>query len=188
MPSLSQLEQRIFEVEGLRVSLTGPVNGHPDYGDAPCEGSQRLTAFKQRFHARYPGVDIVVFDGLGRRARGSCLVGNVRASYDLERIDKQTGCYKEYVHCLNDALRIARASIFNEAAPPDPYAVLGVAPGCPDQEWERAYARLSARLRASRIDQPGLDPAFVEFAWERAQLVDWAREQIAAQRQLALAA
>ncbi|MFZ2057499.1 MAG: class I SAM-dependent DNA methyltransferase [Acidimicrobiales bacterium] len=94
MPSVSQVEDQIEEVEGFRVRFVSPDGTDPtrrrvdDYAYANA-GNRKWTVAKwrkTRFTPTYWKFDVEVFDGSGRPAHGKTLLSNLRATYTQEQM------------------------------------------------------------------------------------------------------
>jgi hypothetical protein len=183
MKSLHHIEQRIFEVDGIRAELSGPVSGHADYWTNKFNGDKRVTEFKSRFAQRYPNVSIVLYDGVGRDAHGGYLLKNLRATYEFSWIQDTVHLYDLLVRQQQEQIKSLKKASGQSAgageatpAEPDPYEVLGVASDCSDEEIVQAYKRRITRFHPDKLS--GLDEAIIAFGNERAQLINRARDQI----------
>lgn len=187
MKSLHHIEQRIFEVDGVRAALSGPVNGHADYWTNKYSGDNKVTEFKSRFAQRYPGVAVVLYDGIGHVAHGSYLLKNLRATYEFGWIQEAVCLYDLLVHqqdekisSLEKALEQPAEAREETSAEADPYVTLGLDSGCSDDEVTLAFRRMIARFHPDKLS--GLDPAIIAFGNERAQMINDARVRIMQER------
>ncbi|MFN3791959.1 J domain-containing protein [Massilia sp.] len=183
MKSLSHIEQRIFEVDGIRAELTGPVNGHPDYWTNRFSGDKTLKEFRDRFSKRYPGVSIKVYDGIGHVASGKYLLKNLRATHTFDWVREKLALYSDAINYLAEqveALEHAANAAATTPPEPDPYEVLGIAPGCTDGEIKIAYQRKISRFHPDKLS--GLDEAIVAFGNQQAQAINHARDRILQER------
>lgn len=185
MSSLTYIEQRIFDVDGIRASLSGSATGLDEYWTNRFSGDKTVAEFKKRFAKRYPAVDIELYDGRGGIAHGNRLMKNLRATHDFDWVRSAAIVYDEFIASLMDALKQTLHSSDAEPAPPDPYDVLGVDRNSSDHDIKRAYQRLISRFHTDRLESLQLDPAFIQFATERTQMINRAREQIREQRSAA---
>jgi hypothetical protein len=193
MKSLHHIEQRIFEVDGIRASLSGPVSGHADYWTNKFNGDKKVSEFKTRFAQRYPDVTIVLYDGIGHVAHGLLLLKNLRATYELAWIQNTVYLYdllvheqQEQIESLKKALEQSTAAANLTPPEPDPYTILGVDRSCSDEEIKQAYQRKITRFHPDKLS--GLDDAIKAFGNERAQLINRARDQILDERKESKAA
>jgi hypothetical protein len=183
MKSLHHIEQRIFEVDGIRAELSGPVSGHADYWTNKFNGDKRVTEFKSRFAQRYPDVSIVLYDGVGRDAHGGYLLKNLRATYEFDWIQDTVYLYallvqeqQKQIESLKEAMGESTGTGNLTPAEPDPYEILGAAPGSSDEEIAQAYKRKITRFHPDKLS--GLDEAIIAFGNERSQMINRARDQI----------
>lgn len=179
MKSLHHIEQRIFEVDGVRAALSGPVNGHADYWTNKYSGDNKVTEFKSRFAKRYPGVAVVLYDGIGHVAHGSYLLKNLRATYEFGWIQEAVCLYDLLVHQQDEKIASLRKAP-EQTVEADPYFTLGLDSGCSDEEVTLAYRRKIARFHPDKLS--GLDPAIIAFGNERAQMINDARVRIMEER------
>ena len=182
MPSLIQVEQSIFDVDGIRVALSGPVTGLQDYWVNRMNGDKSVSEFKTRFFGRYPNVDIELCDGLGRVANGNRMMKNLRVTYEFDWIQESTAAHDQYMVSLKNALRAATQAGNVALADPDPYEILSVNRNSTDQEIKDAHRVQIRRFHTDRLGGMGLDAAFIQFGNERSQLINRARDQIAEER------
>lgn len=183
MKSLFHIEQRIFDVDGIRAELSGPVSGHPDYWTNRLNGDKNLKEFKDRFTKRYPGVSIVVYDGTGQEAHGNYLLKNLRATYEFDWIQERFQLFalfmrqqQERIEALEQAASAGPATL----PEPDAYALLGVASDCTDAELKAAYQRKISRFHPDKLS--GLDEAIIAFGNQQAQAINRARDRILQER------
>jgi hypothetical protein len=179
MKSLSHIEQRIFDVDGICASLSGPASGYEDYWTNKFNGDKTLAEFKRRFSQRYPGVSIEVVDGIGHRASGKYLMKNLRATYAFSWIQEQVELYdkfiqrqKQKIEALEDAAQAATAT----PPEPDPYDILGVDRHASREEIRQAYRIKIRRFHPDRLS--GLDEAIIAFGNQQAQMINRARDML----------
>jgi len=182
MTSLIQIQQSIFDIDGIRAALSGPVTGLQDYWVNRINGAKTVSEFKTRFFGRYPNVGIELYDGLGRVANGNRLMKNLRATYAFDWIQDTTAAHDQYIVSLRNALEEATRAGNLAVAEPDPYEILGVNRGSTDQEIKDAYRIQIRRFHTDRLGGMGLDAAFIQFGNERSQLINRARDQIVEER------
>lgn len=182
MPSVTQIEQQIFDIDGIRASLSGPANGLQDYWTNRFNGDKRVSEFKNRFSVRYPGVDIVVYDGLGRVARGQYLMKNLRVTHDFGWVQDMFAAFEQYIASLEIDLQHATQADNVTPAEPDPYGLLGVDRNCSIEDIKQAYRSQMRRFHPDKLGGLELDQAFIKFATERTQLINRARDQIYEER------
>ena len=187
MKSLHHVEQRIFEVEGIRASLSGPVSGHAEYWTNKFNGDKKVTEFRKRFAQRYPDVTVVLYSGIGRVAGGGYLMKNLRATYEFSWIQETLSLYDlaieqqhDEIEALKSALDEANENADTTQAEPDPYAILGVDHTSSDDEITQAYRRKISRFHPDRLS--GLNEAIIELCNERSQMINRARDMIVAER------
>jgi hypothetical protein len=187
MKSLHHIEQRIFEVDGVRAALSGPVSGHADYWTNKYSGDNKVTEFRTRFTQRYPGVTVVLYDGIGHNAHGSYLLKNLRATYEFGWVQEAVYLYDLLVHEQDEQIESLKKALGQPAeardetpVEPDPFVILGVDSGCSDEEVTQAYRRKIARFHPDKLS--GLDPAIIAFGNERAQMINDARVRIMQER------
>jgi hypothetical protein len=188
MPSLTHIEQCIFNIDGIRASLSGPATGLQDYWTNRFSGDRRVSEFKKRFSVRYPNVDIVLYDGLGRVAPGQYLMKNLRVTHDFGWIQDTVAVYDEYIESLKIALQQATQTTNVAPAEMDPYEVLGVDRNSSIDEIRQAYRLQIRRFHPDKLGGLALDQAFIQFGTERTQLINGARDQIFEERAEAKAA
>ncbi len=187
MASLNQIEQCIFEVDGIRASLSGTANGHPDYWTNRFNGDKKLGDFRTRFSQRYPDVGIVLYDGTGYNAHGNYLLKNLRSTYEFSWIQERADLYLECIYqqqehiaaLKNDLAQLAQAGAATPEEP-DPYDILGVDRCSSDEQIKQAFQRKISRVHPDKFQ--GLDQAIVEFGTKRAQLINRARDRIVEDR------
>ncbi|KAL0630463.1 hypothetical protein Q9L58_010690 [Maublancomyces gigas] len=178
MPSLTKIEQCVYDVDGIRASLSGLSTGLQNYWKNRFNGDTNVAEFSRRFSTRYPNVDIVLYDGLGRVANGNYLMKNLRKTHQFGWIQETASLYNEYIESLQFALQQATQTSNVAPAQPDPYAVLGVDQNTPIEEIRQAYQLLIRRFHPDKLSGLGLDQAFIQFGNERTQLINRARDQI----------
>ncbi|WP_306393071.1 J domain-containing protein [Telluria beijingensis] len=188
MANLSGLEQSIHQVDGIRVSLAGNATTLPDYWKTRFKAEGTVTEFKTRFVKRYPGIAIEVFDGVGRRAHGNYLLKNLRATYDFTWVQEEYGSMilsfeeifrdqKRRIRALKKALRKSAKPAAVKEETFDPYQILKVGPDASDEDIKLAYKK---RIQIFHPDKfSGMDELIVEFATDKAQQINLAREEIA---------
>lgn len=188
MKSLHHIEQRIFDVDGVRAELSGPVSGYPDYWTNRFNADKTVAEFKSRFAQRYPAVSIVLYDGIGHIAHGNYLIKNLRATYEFDWIKDKVDLYDLYIHEQNEkieSLEQAReqakevGEVMREE--PDPYQMLGVDRDSSRDEVIQAYRRKILRFHPDKLS--GLDEAIIAFGNEQAQKINRARDQILQERE-----
>ncbi|MET0980766.1 MAG: DnaJ domain-containing protein [Telluria sp.] len=188
MPSLTHIEQCIFDIDGIRASLSGPATGLQDYWTNRFNGDKTVSEFKKRFSVRYPDVDVVLYDGLGRVAHGRYLMKNLRVTHDFGWVQDTVAVYEEYIESLKIALQQAAQTSGLASAEPDPYEVLGVDRNSSIEEIRQAYRIQIRRFHPDKLGGLELDQAFIHFGTERTQLINRARDQIFEERAEAEAA
>lgn len=191
MATLKDLEQCIFDVDGVRVELSGNGPVSAAYWQNRFRSDGTVADFRTRFSARYPGIDIVVYDGVGFAVHGNYLLKNVRATYAFDWIKREhANVIRAFVTLVEDqeqqikALEKAlggsaqSATVMEEMF--DPYKVLGIGPDSSDEEVKQAYQR---RMQIFHPDKfSSMNPLIVELVNEQSQQINRARDEIARQR------
>lgn len=197
MTILQELEEIIYYTEGVRVSLSGTAPIVNEYWKTRFKGEGTVAEFRTRFAKRFPRVEIVLYTGVGLPAHGNYLLKNLRATYEFawikaEYADMITLCndivrdQERKIRALKKALRASVKAAEVEKDPFDPYAELGVKPDASDDDIKLAYKK---RIHVFHPDKfATMDALVIEFATEKAQQINRAREDIARQRAEAKAA
>lgn len=191
MGSLNELAQSIFDVDGVRVELSGNTPVSNEYWKIRFKASGTLAEFKARFCKRFPGVDIVVFDGIGTPAHGNYLLKNLRATYEFAWVKNEhedvISAFQEIVWDqqrtikeLKKALRKSSKLAQPEKEPFDPYGILNVSPDASDAEVKLAHRKRIQVFHPDRFST--MDALVIEFVNEKAQQINFARDEIARQR------
>jgi hypothetical protein len=192
MKSLSHIEQQIFDVDGIRASLAGPSGGHEDYWTNRFNGDKTVSDFKNRFSQRYPDVDIIVHDGIGHVAHGNYLIKNLRTTHEFAWIQETVDVYDQFIHDQLEQIELLKKQLEQavraaDATPePDPYEILGVDRNSTDEEITQAYRKKIHRFHPDKLST--LDDAIIAFGKERAQMINWARDEISRERSVVDAA
>lgn len=198
MTALSRLEQTIFDVDGVRVELSGNAPITAAYWTNRFNANGTVADFRRRFATRYPGIEMVVFDGIGARASGLYLMKNLRATYEFSWIRDRVSVFhdmvtdqKKQIRALKKALRKAEAAADTvgdeeEDDAFDPYAELGVAREASDEEIRMAFKKRMSLFHPDKFNDK--DPLVLDYITEKAQRLNRAREEIAGERSVAEAA
>lgn len=195
MATLRSLEDSIFQTDGIRVSLDGDAPALPDYWKVAFKATGRVSEFVERFGKRYPGIDITVFDGVGRPAHGNYLLRNLRATYGFAWVQNEYGSMtesfvefvldqKRRIKALKKALRKSEKPARVKEDKPDPYAVLNVGPDASDADIALAFKR---RMQVFHPDKfPGMHELVVELVTDKLQQITAARDDIVRLRSTAV--
>lgn len=84
MATIQEIEDKIWEVEGIRVVIRGPENQAAnvyDYQNAAQETWSITKLIDSRIQPCVPGVEIMVIQGNGEEPHGRTLLKNVRGTY-----------------------------------------------------------------------------------------------------------
>lgn len=179
MSSLSNIEQRIFDVDGIRVTLGGPASNYKDYWTNKFNGERTLSDFKRRFFQRYPGVSIEAFDGIGRKAGGGYLMKNLRATHDFSWIQEIVELYDEFIQRQAQRIEALENDAQTAAATPpepNPCDILGVDRHASREEIRQAYRSKIRRFHPDRLS--GLDDTIIAFGNQQAQMINRARDML----------
>lgn len=191
MTTLPRLAQAIFEVEGIRVHLSGQPPAGAAYWKTRFDGDATVAEFKQRFKRRFPDVDIDLFNGVGMSALGNRLLKNLRASYEFTWIQDEyrdtlvalgliVEGQKKRIAALRKALRQSAQAAEPEEEVFGAYAALGVKPEATDEEIRHAFKKRMQVFHPDRF--ANVDPLLVELVSAKAQEINRARDEIARQR------
>lgn len=191
MLTLNDLEQCIFDVDGVRVTLRGNTPVSDEYWKIRFKANGTVAEFKARFCKRYPCIDIVVFNGVGTPAHGNYLMKNLRATYEFAWIKNEhedvISAFQEIVwdqqrtiKGLKKALRKSSKPAVPEKEPIDPYGILDVSPDASDAEVKQAHRKRIQVFHPDRFST--MDALVIDFVNEKAQQINLARDEIARQR------
>lgn len=186
MPSLHDLEKNILEMEGINVSLDGPDANYKPYWKTAFNEKNSVTEFKIGLNRRYPNIEIIVFDGIGRVASGRYLLKNLRKTCDFTWIQEtyeETVCwlreiiddkYKEIEKINNEIIDVKGVKITPIIT--DPYEILGVDKKISDADLKKILQKKISGLHPDKIDK--MDDLLKKFATEKIQEINAAFDEI----------
>jgi hypothetical protein len=192
MTLLHEIENSIFEIEGINSSIDGIDSIYKSYWINKYNGNHTVSEFRARFNKRYPELTIVLFDGLGRDANGHYLLKNLRATYEFTWIkenyeETMYWCYeimddkdKEIENLTSEIIQLK--GINPEPIIIDPYEILGINEKESNDDIRKAYRKKISGFHPDRIDK--MDTLLKKFATEKTQEINAAFDEIKKSRNI----